>query len=209
MGATDTASTTIEWAMTKLMQHPEIMRKLQEELDEVVGTNGIVEESHLPKLQYLRAVIKETLRMFPIIPFLLPRTPSEPCIVDGYMIPKGSRVMVNAWAIHRDPEVWEDPLEFRPERFISASDNYKKFQLNGSDFRYIPFGAGRRVCVGIPMAERMLIYSLASLVHSFEWRLPDGTKLDETDKFGVILKKASPLALVPTPRLSNVEHYAS
>ncbi|XP_058085378.1 flavonoid 3'-monooxygenase CYP75B137-like [Magnolia sinica] len=204
-GATETTSTTVEWAMTKLIENPEIMRKVQEELDEVVGMNDTVEESHWPKLHYMRAVIKETLRLYPPLPFLVPRTPSQPCIVGGYMVPMGARVMVNAWAIQRDPEVWDNPLEFRPERFFSTSS---RFDWHGNDFRYIPFGSGRRVCVGITMAERMLMFVLAEMLHSFDWQLPEGTKLDFTEKFGIVLKKTIPLIVIPTPRLSNPNLYA-
>lgn len=206
VGATDTTSTTLEWAMAEMMAHPEVMRKARDELQQVVGLDNAVEEAHLPRLTYLSAVLKEVLRLHPPVPFLVPRTPSESCTVGGYMVPKGARVMVNTWAIQRDPDCWAEPLEFRPERFLMDSTN--KWDFSGQDFRYLPFGSGRRVCVGIPMGERMVTYILASLVHSFEWQLPVGKKLDLLENFGIILKKRSPLVLIPTPRLSNPQIYS-
>ncbi|XP_058081628.1 flavonoid 3'-monooxygenase CYP75B137-like [Magnolia sinica] len=205
VGGTDTTSTTIEWAMAEMMQNPEIMRKAQQELEQVVGMDDMVEESHVPKLRYLDAVIKETLRLHPPVVFLVPRSPSQQCTIGGYTVPKGARVFINTWAIHRNPEAWDNPLEFCPERFYKSTS---KWDYNGNDVRFIPFGSGRRICAGIPMAERMLTHVLASLLHSFDWRLAEGTKLDLSDKFGLILKKEIPFVAIPTPRLSNLELYS-
>lgn len=190
--------------MAEMMQHPEVMRKAEEELEQVVGMNNMVEESHLSKLPYLDAVVKETLRLHPPVPLLVPHCPSESCMVGGYTVPKGTVVFFNVWAMQRDPEAWESPLEFIPERFLNNTD---KYDYRGSNFSYLPFGSGRRMCAGIPLAERMVIYVLASLVHSFEWRLPEEVKLDLSEKFGFILKKRVPLVLIPVPRLSNVKLY--
>ncbi|XXG75951.1 hypothetical protein AAC387_Pa08g0412 [Persea americana] len=206
VGATETTSTTIEWAMAEMMAHPEVMRKARDELEQVVGLDNAVEETHLAKLDYLSAILKEVLRLHAPFPFLVPRSPSQACNVGGYMVPTGARVMVNVWAIQRDPDIWAEPLEFRPERFLM--DATSKCDFNGQDFRYLPFGSGRRVCVGIPMAERMVMYVLASLIHSFEWQLPEGRKLDLSEKFGIILKKKTPLLVIPTPRLSNPQIYS-
>ncbi|XP_058080969.1 geraniol 8-hydroxylase-like [Magnolia sinica] len=205
VGGIDTTATTIEWAMAEMMKNPEIMRKAKEELEQVVGMDNMVEESHIPKLRYLDAVLKEVLRLHPPLVFLIPRSPSQPCTVGGYTVPKGTQVMVNTWAIHRDPEAWDNPLEFCPERFYNATS---KSDYSGNDFRYIPFGSGRRICVGLPLAERMLTYVLASLLHSFDWRLPEDAKLDLSEKFGLLLKKATPLVAIPMPRLSNPELYS-
>ncbi|XP_043704241.1 geraniol 8-hydroxylase-like [Telopea speciosissima] len=207
VGGTETTSTTVEWALAELLKQPHTMRKAQEELEEVVGLNNMVEESHLPKLHYLYGVVKEVLRLHPPGPFLIPRCPSESCTIGGFMIPKGSKVIVNAWAIQRDPMSWDNPLEFQPERFLSSDGD--EFDFSGNDFRYIPFGSGRRVCVGIPMAERMVPYLLASILHSFQWKLPNGVvdELDMSDKFGLELKKATPLIAIPSPRLSDLSLY--
>ncbi|XP_058085380.1 flavonoid 3'-monooxygenase CYP75B137-like [Magnolia sinica] len=205
VGGTDTTSNTVEWAIAEMMQKPETMRKAQVELEAVVGRDNIVEESHIPKLHYLEAVVKEVLRLHPALPLMVPHCPSQTCTVGGYTVPKGSRVFVNVWAVHRDPSIWSNPSEFDPGRFLRTD---YKWDFSGNDFHYFPFGSGRRICAGITMAERMVMYSLGSLVHSFEWRLPEGSKGDLTEKFGIVMKKATPLIAIPTPRLSNPELYA-
>ena len=202
VGGTDTSSHTIEFAMAEIMNKPEVMRKTQQELEVVVGKNYIVEESHIHKLPYLYAVMKETLRLHPALPLLVPHCPSETCTVGGYTIPKGSRIFVNVWAIQRDPSIWENPLNFDPERFLKS-----KWDYSGSDFNYFPFGSGRRICAGTAMAERMVTYSLATLLHSFDWKLPQGEKLDLIEKFGIVLKKKTPLVAIPTPRLTDPSMY--
>ncbi|KAK6135666.1 hypothetical protein DH2020_030603 [Rehmannia glutinosa] len=203
VAGTDTSATAIEWAMTELLNHPEMMEKVQQELNEVVGLNNIVEEFHIPKLDYLDAVLKETLRMHPVLP-LSPRNPSQSCTVGGYTIPKGSTVLVNIWSVQMDPLAWDNPSEFRPERFLG---NNGKWDFSGNDLNYIPFGSGRRACAGIPLAERMVRYILASFLHSYEWRLPDEEKLDMSDKLLTTLRKRIPLIVVPAPRLSRSDLY--
>lgn len=201
VGGTDTTSNTVEFAMAEIMNKPEVMKKVEQELEAVVGKDNIVEESHIQKLPYLYAVMKETLRLHPALPLLVPHCPSEPCIVGGFSIPKGARVFVNVWAIHRDPSIWKNPMEFDPERFLRGAWDY-----SGNDFSYFPFGSGRRICAGIAMAERMTMFSLATLLHSFHWKLPEG-KLDLSEKFGIVLKKKVPLVAIPTPRLSDAALY--
>ncbi|XP_008238688.1 PREDICTED: geraniol 8-hydroxylase-like [Prunus mume] len=204
VGGTDTTTTTVEWVMTELMQNPDELRKVQEELTEIVGLNTLVEEFHLPKLHYLDAVIKETFRLHPALPLLVPRLPTQSTTVGGYNIPNGSSVYLNIWANQRDPSVWDSPLEFRPKRFLN---DQSKFDYKGNRFEYLPFGSGRRICAGLPLAERTLIYVLASFLHSFEWRLPYGTNLDLSERFGVVTRKMTPLVAIPTPRLSKLELY--
>ncbi|XP_030945783.1 7-ethoxycoumarin O-deethylase-like, partial [Quercus lobata] len=202
VGGTDTSTNTIEFAMAEIMNNPEVMRKTQQELEAVVGKDNIVEEFHIHNLPYLHAVMKETLRLHPALPFLVPHCPSKTCIVGGYTIPKGSQVFVKVWAIQRDPSIWENPLNFDPERFLNSEWDY-----SGSDFNYFPFGSGRQICVGVAMAERMVMYSLATLLHSFDWKLPQGEELDFTEKFGIGLKKKIPLVGIPTPRLIDISLY--
>ncbi|XP_077211035.1 flavonoid 3'-monooxygenase CYP75B137-like [Tasmannia lanceolata] len=204
-GGVDTSSTTLEWAMAEMLHKPETVKKAQEELDAVVGKDKVIEDSHLSKLHYIDAVVKETLRLHPPNGFLIPHTPSESCVVGGYTIPKDAGVFVNLWSIHRDPSLWENPLEFDPDRFLTPGN---KWDYRGNDFRYFPFGSGRRICPGISLAERSLMYVLGSLVHSFDWRLPEGTKLDLTDQFRGVIKIANPVIAIPTPRLSNPDLYA-
>ena len=202
VGGSETSSNSIEFAMVEVMNKPEILRKAQQELEEVVGKDKIVEESHIHKLPYLYAVMKEVLRLHPALPLLVPHCPSETCTVGGFTIPKGARVFVNVWEVHRDPSVWENALEFNPERFLNG-----KWDYSGSDLSYFPFGSGRRICAGIAMAERMFMYSLATLLHSFDWKLGEGEKLDLTEKFGIVLKLKNPLVAIPTPRLSDPALY--
>ncbi|KAK7265516.1 hypothetical protein RJT34_33136 [Clitoria ternatea] len=204
IGGSDTSSNTIEFAMVEMMQKPEVMRKVQEELEVVVGKEKMVEESHIHNLPYMQAVMKETLRLHPVLPLLVPHCPSETTTVAGYTVPKGSRVFVNVWAIHRDPSIWEKPLEFDPTRFLDV-----KYDFSGNDFNYFPFGSGRRMCAGIAMAERTVLYFLATLVHLFDWTVAPGDKLDASEKFGIVLKKKIPLVAIPTPRWSNPDLYKS
>lgn len=197
-------SSTMEWVMAVLMKHPKAMARVQEEVEQVVGNGNIVEESHIPRLQYLGAAVKETLRLYPVSPLLAPHCPSAACTIGGYTVPQGSMVFLNVWAIQRDPLVWEDPLEFRPERFLGPNAG---LDFNGGDLSFFPFGSGRRVCAGIPMAETMIVHILASLLHSFDWKVPEGTKLDLVDTYGIVLKKEKPLVAIPTARLSNPSQY--
>lgn len=205
MGGTDTTAAIVEWAMTELIQHPEAMEKVKKELADVVGLHNSVEEVHLPNLRYLHVVIKETLRLHPALPLLIHRYPRKSSNIGGYTIPKGTRVLINAWSIQRDHNVWENPLEFQPERFL---DDPEKFDYHGNDFRYLVFGSGRRKCPGISLGEKMLCFILASFLHSFEWEFPQGTELlDLSCKFGWVMKKKKPLVLIPRPRLLNLEIY--
>ncbi|XP_012850486.1 PREDICTED: flavonoid 3'-monooxygenase-like [Erythranthe guttata] len=198
VGGTETTANMVEYALSEMMNKPEILIKAQNELETIVGKDNIVEESHMKKLPYLHTVMKEVLRLHPALPLLVPHCPSATCNVAGYTIPKGARIFVNVWAIHRDPSVWENPLDFRPERFSDGEWDY-----SGNDFNYFPFGSGRRMCAAVGMAERMFMYSLASLVHSFDWSLCVGDNLDLSEKYGIVMKKRVPLVAIPTPRLSN------
>ncbi|KAF3632576.1 hypothetical protein FXO38_10505 [Capsicum annuum] len=203
IGGTDTTITTVEWVMVELLNTPQIMAKVQQELKDVVGVNNIVEESHLPNLHYLDAVLKETLRLHPALPLLFPKHPSQSAIVGGYTIPEGTKVFLNAYAIQRDPQVWESPLEFQPERFLNSTN----LEYAGNNMNYLPFGSGRRICAGLPLAEKMLMFVLASLLHSFDWKLPEGENVDLSEGFGFVIKKNERLFAIPARRLSNFELY--
>lgn len=197
---TDTSSNTVEWAIAELIRHPNIMKRCQEEIESAVkGEQRNVKESDLPNLPYLQAVVKETLRLHPSVPLLLPRKTVEACEIEGYYIPKNARVIVNAWGLQRDPGVWERPLEFDPDRFIGSS-----VDVRGSDFQIIPFGAGRRICAGMSMGIRMVQLILATLLHSFDLSLPNGQPpeaLDMAESSGLTLRKAAPLLVVPAARI--------
>ncbi|KAI7756443.1 hypothetical protein M8C21_031842, partial [Ambrosia artemisiifolia] len=202
IAGTETTATTVEWAMASVMHNDNVMKRVKEELAEVVGLDNIVEESHVPKLKYLNATVKETLRLYPVSPLLVPRRARKACVVGGYTIPKNCTIFLNVSSIHRDPRYWDNPLEFNPERFL-----INKLDTKGNDFKYFPFGSGRRICAGVSLAEKMLILILASLLHSFEWTLPKGEEHDFTETFGAVLKKTNPLVAIPSQRLSDVRLY--
>ncbi|RLN04839.1 hypothetical protein C2845_PM13G19650 [Panicum miliaceum] len=195
----DTIAVTVEWAMTELLRHPSVMSKVREEIEGALGGKEAVEEPDAVGLPYLRAVVKEAMRLHPVAPLLLPHQAAEDGVeIGGYAVPRGSTVIFNAWAIMRDPAAWERPDDFVPERFLGGGDDEAGFR--GKDSRLIPFGSGRRLCPGVPMAERVVPLMLASLLHAFEWRLPDGVsaeQLDVSEKFTTANVLAVPLRAVP------------
>lgn len=198
-GGTETVASAIEWAMTELMRSPEDLKRVQQELADVVGLTRRVEESDLENLPFFRCCMKETLRMHPPIPLLLHET-AEDAVIGGYYIPKKSRVMINAWAIGRDPNSWSDPETFKPSRFLV--DGMPDFK--GGSFEFIPFGSGRRSCPGMVLGLYALEMCVANLLHCFTWDLPDGMKPSEVsteDMFGLTAPRASRLIAVPSPRL--------
>ncbi|KAF3631994.1 Cytochrome [Capsicum annuum] len=195
----DTSSTAIDWIFSEIIRHPKVMKKLQNELEQVVGLNRMVEESDLEKLEYLDMVIKEGFRLHPVAPLLIPHESIEDCTIDGFDIPKGSRILVNTWAIGRDPEVWPEPEKFVPERFVGSN-----IDLRGHDFQLLPFGSGRRSCPGIQLGLITVRLVLAQMVHCFDWELPNGmtpNDLDMTEIFGLTMGRAQHLMAIPTYRL--------
>ncbi|KAG8654590.1 hypothetical protein MANES_05G139450v8, partial [Manihot esculenta] len=176
VGGTDTGAATVVWAMTILMKNPIAMKKAQEEIRKLVGKKGFVEEDDVQQLPYLKAVIKETMRLQPTVPLLVPRESTEDCVLYGYDIAAKTVVYVNARAIGRDPEIWENPEEFNPERFINSS-----IDLKGQDFELTPFEAGRRICPGIFMGLATVEVSLANLLYKFDWEMPVGMKKEDLD----------------------------
>lgn len=194
---TDTTSSTLEWAMTELLHTPDIMAKAKAELELVIGKGKILEEADISQLSYLQCIMKETLRIHTPAPFLIPRKVESDVEVNGFTVPNGSQILVNVWAIGRDPSHWEDPLSFKPERFLTS-----ELDVRGQNFELIPFGAGRRMCPGLPLAIRMVPVILGSLINSFDWKLDGGIgpkELDMGEKFGITLQKAQPLRAVPMP----------
>ena len=201
VAAMDTSATAIEWGISELIKNPRIMKKVQEELETVVGMDRMVEESDLEKLEYLDMVVKETLRLYPVAPLLLPHAAMEDCLVDGFYIPQNSRVMINVWTIGRDPKYWTDPEKFFPERFVGSS-----IDVRGRDFQLLPFGSGRRGCPGMQLGLTVVRLVLAQLVHCFNWELPNGmlpSELDMTEEFGLTTPRAKHLLAIPTYRLYN------
>ncbi|CAL5324710.1 unnamed protein product [Camellia sinensis] len=192
---TETTSSTLEWAMAELLRNPKTLKKAKVELEQIVGKGKPISESDIPHLPYLSAIVKETLRMHPAVPFLIPRKVDSEEQVCGYTIPKGTQVLVNTWAIGRDQSIWPNPTSFMPERFMDS-----KIDVRGCDFELIPFGAGRRICPGLPLAIRIIPMMLGSLINLFDWKLQGGIEpkdLDMKEKFGITLQKAQPLLTVP------------
>ncbi|PHU21147.1 Geraniol 8-hydroxylase [Capsicum chinense] len=194
--AADTTTNTVEWAMAEILKQPEIMKKAQVELAETIGKGKLIEEADVSRLTYLQCIIKETLRMHPPTP-LVPRGVTQDVELCDYVIPEGSQVLINVWAIGRDFTFWEDPLMFKPERFWSSD-----LDMQGQHFELIPFSAGRRMCPGYPMTLRMIPVIVGSLLNSFNWKLEadidEPKDLDMEEKFGLTLVKAHPLRAIPS-----------
>ncbi|KAM0951331.1 putative premnaspirodiene oxygenase [Dioscorea sansibarensis] len=193
----ETSANTLEWAMTELMRNPLVIKKAQAEVREVLRQGKDItaeEERILREMKYLRMVIKETLRLHPPAPLLLPRECQETCEVLGYMIPAKARVLVNVWAMGRDPQYWDEAEEFKPERFVGNPIDFK-----GANFEYLPFGAGRRMCPGVHFGLATVELVLAQLLYNFDWKLPPGIKpcdLDMTETLGATSKRKADLFLL-------------
>ncbi|KAI9093574.1 hypothetical protein K1719_027023 [Acacia pycnantha] len=197
----DTTAISVEWAMAELIKNPRVQQKAQEELDRVIGFERIVTESDFSSLPYLQCVAKEAMRLHPPTPLMLPHRANANVKIGGYDIPKGSNVHVNVWAVARDPAVWKDPSEFRPERFLEEDVDMK-----GHDFRLLPFGAGRRVCPGAQLGINLVTSMLGHLLHHFCWTPPEGIKPEEIDMSenpGLVTFMRTPLQAVATPRLPS------
>ncbi len=199
-GGTESSAVTVEWALSELLKKPEVFAKATEELDRVVGRGRWVTEKDVPRLTYVDAIVKETMRLHPVAPMLVPRLSREDTSVDGYDIPAGTRVLVSVWTIGRDPKLWDAPEEFMPERFIGS-----KIDVKGQDFELLPFGSGRRMCPGYSLGLKVIQLSLANLLHGFAWRLPDGVtreQLSMEEIFGLSTPRKFPLEAVVEPKLT-------
>ncbi|KAG9134443.1 hypothetical protein Leryth_019703 [Lithospermum erythrorhizon] len=197
IAGTDTTGTLLEWTMSELLKHPEIMKRLKNEIKEVLNGKKDITDSDLVKMQYLKCVIKETLRLHPPIPLLVPRIARADTKIMGYDIGIGTWVMINAWTIGREVGYWDEPEEFKPERFLDS-----KVDFIGHDFQLIPFGAGRRGCPGISFAIATNEIVLANLVHRFDWNLPNGVEgedLDMTERPSVTIARKFPLLTLAKP----------
>ncbi|KAK2363394.1 cytochrome P450 93A3 [Trifolium repens] len=199
IAGTDTSALTIEWALAELINNPHIMAKARQEINDVVGNNRIVEEQDIVNLPYLQAIVKETLRIHPTGPLIV-RESSERCIIQGYEIPSKTQLFINIWSIGRDPNYWDNPLEFKPERFTSEVGN---LDVRGQHFHLIPFGSGRRGCPGTSLALHVVQTNLAAMIQCFEWKVSGGKgSVDMEEKPGLTLSRAHPLICVPMPRLN-------
>uniref|UniRef100_A0A0E0M821 Uncharacterized protein n=1 Tax=Oryza punctata TaxID=4537 RepID=A0A0E0M821_ORYPU len=195
-GGSETSSITLNWTMAELVRKPRVIAKAHVEVRQTFqGKNTITEDDGVNRLTYLKMVIKESLRMHCPVPLLGPRKCREKCKVMDYDIPKNTTILVNAWAICRDPTYWDDAEEFKPERFKNNSIGYK-----GSNFEFLPFGSGRRMCAGMNLGIANVELPLASLLYYFDWKLPDGMlpeDVDMRDAPGLLVGPRTSLILFP------------
>lgn len=185
VAAIETTLWSMEWAIAELVNNPTVQRKIRDEISGVLRNGVEVTESNLHELPYLQATVKETLRLHTPIPLLVPHMNLEEAKLGGYTIPKESKVVVNAWWLANNPEWWKNPEEFRPERFLEEECGTDAVAGGKVDFRYLPFGVGRRSCPGLILALPILGLVIAKLVRNFEMRAPLGTeKVDVSEKGG-------------------------
>ncbi|KAJ7969671.1 Cytochrome P450 [Quillaja saponaria] len=200
VAAYESTATTLSWTFSELLRNPRVMKKLQQEIQNVVGLNKMVEETDMPKLKYLDMLMRELFRLHPVAPFLIAHESMEDITINGYFIDKKSRIIVNAWAIGRDPKIWSENVEeFYPERFIDSN-----IDLKGRDFELIPFGSGRRGCPGMNLGLTTDKFIVAQLMHCFDWELPNGMKPEEFDmneSFGLTIPRDKHIFALPTYRL--------
>ncbi|KAJ3696168.1 hypothetical protein LUZ60_001545 [Juncus effusus] len=191
LAGTDTSSNTVEWAMSLLLNNPKVLQKARDEIDKHVGNKRLIQESDMANLPYLHCILSEVLRLYPGGPLLVPHESRENISLEGYKIPQGTMLLVNAYHIHRDPDMWRDPTEFRPERFENGETEEKWM---------IPFGMGRRRCPGEGLAMREVVLILGTLIQCFDWERIEDRIIDLTEGSGLTLPKAVPLEALYRPR---------
>ncbi|XP_023632881.1 cytochrome P450 71B2 isoform X2 [Capsella rubella] len=195
----DTSAVTMIWAMAELIRNPRVMKKAQENIRTTLGLNRErITEDDLGKVEYLNHIIKETFRLHPALPFVIPRETMSHIKIQGYDIPPKTQIQLNVWTIGRDPKHWTDPEDFNPERFANSSVDFR-----GQHFDLLPFGSGRRICPGMPMATATVELTLMNLLYYFDWSMPDGVKgedIDMEEAGNISIVKKIPLQLVPVQR---------
>jgi cytochrome P450 len=201
----ESAFTTLEWAVSELIKNPKAMQRATAEVRRAFAAGGTVVEERLGEVPYLHLVMRETLRLHPPVPMLIPRESREACQVLGYDVPQGTQVLVNVWALGRDERYWDAPEEFRPERFEHEA---AAMDFRGADFELLPFGGGRRICPGMAFGTAIVEYALASLMLHFDWELDqpgpgvlDPAQLDMTETFGLTARRKANLWLRPVLRV--------
>lgn len=205
MGATDTSTVTLTWVMCFLLKNPLILEIVKEEINTQIGEERFISESDVNKLVYLQAVVKETLRLYPPGPLSAPREFTQDCMLGGYHVKKGTRLITNLWKIQTDPNIWLDPLMFKPERFLTT---HRDVDVKGQSFELLPFGSGRRICPGISFGLNMIHLTLANFLHSFEILNKPNEPIDMSEALGMTNEKATPLEILVKPRLSS-KYYES
>ncbi|KAG0619800.1 hypothetical protein M758_4G166200 [Ceratodon purpureus] len=198
IAGSDTTSVSIEWALAELLHYPHYIKRMQEELDSVVGKDRVVDESDIKSMPFLQAVVKELFRLHPAAPLGIPHFNLEATTLAGYDIPARTTVMLNLWAIGRDPAFWKDPLEFNPDRFIGTD-----ITMMGRDFQLIPFSVGRRQCPGKGLGLAVVQLAVASLIHGFEWSTVNQKpeEIDMREKPGLVTPRMTDLVINAVPRL--------
>ncbi|CAH9100608.1 unnamed protein product [Cuscuta epithymum] len=187
---TDTSAATMEWTLSLLLNHQQVLQKAQEEIDDKVGFERLVEESDMADLPYLNCIIKEAMRMHPVGPLALPHESLKECTIASYHIPKGTMLLLNLYSIQRDPEYWDEPKRFKPERF----EDFKVVTTaKENGYKWMPFGSGRRGCPGEALAWRMIGLSLASIIQCFDWDRLGSELIDMSEGPGLTMPKAMPL----------------
>lgn len=212
IAGTDTSAEAMQWAIAELINHPNVFQKVREEIYSVVGKNRLVKESDIPNLPYLQAVVKETLRLYPPGP-VTTRECRQNCKIAGFDIPEKTAVAINLYAIMRDPNLWDDPNEFRPERFMVYSkeqDISDDNEVKGPRFNFVPFGAGRRGCPGTTLAFSLMNATIAALVQCFDWKVygrgGERATVDMQVGTGMSMCMAHPLKCLP---IVHVNPFAS
>ncbi|KAK6163371.1 hypothetical protein DH2020_000235 [Rehmannia glutinosa] len=202
--ATDTSAVTNEWAMAEVIKHPYVLKRAQQELDSIVGPSRMVQESDLVHLNYLRCIVRETFRMHPAGPFLIPHESTRPTTINGYYIPERTRVFINTHGLGRNTKIWDNVEVFKPERHLLADGSRVEIS-HGADFKILPFSTGKRKCPGAPLGVTLVLLALARLLHSFDWSPPEGLRpqdIDTSEVYGMTMPKAKPLFAIAKPRLA-------
>lgn len=199
LAGSDTTSVHLTWLLSLLVNNRQVMEQAQEEIDSSVGKERWVNESDIKNLVYLQAIVKEALRLYPPGPLSVPHLAREDCEVSGYHVPKGTRVFVNVWKLHRDPRIWSEPDKFCPERFMTS---HAEVDVSGQHFEFTPFGSGRRSCPGITFAMQVTHLTLARLLQGFNFAAPSDLPVDMAEGQGMTLPRVNPLELLVVPRLA-------
>ncbi|XP_058082393.1 cytochrome P450 CYP82D47-like [Magnolia sinica] len=200
IAGSDTTTASLTWALCLLLNNRDVLKKAKDELDIHVGRDREVDECDINNLVYLQAIVKETLRLYPSAPVSVPHEATEDCQIGGFHVPASTRLFVNLWKLHRDPDVWSDPSKFQPERFIGG---HADVDFKGQRLEYIPFGAGRRSCPGYALALKILHLTLARLLHDFDITTPNDAPVDMSEGIGLTLLKATQMEVILTPRRSS------
>ena len=197
VAGTRTSAASLEWAICNLLNNRHVLKKAKEELDTQLGQDHLIEEEDISKLHYLQGIISENLRLYPVAAMLVPHVASDYCTIGGYDVPPGTMVFANAWSIQRDPKVWDDPLNFKPERFLDGK---------AEAYKVMPFGLGRRSCPGEGLAHRLMTLTLGSLIQCFEWDTVDGKEINMDEKVATLMSRVQPLEVVLKARsdLDNI-----